>query len=71
MLMKIRNTLKELRHDFRMEQHEFAELLGIERHLYHRWEKQSGQPSLKYAMKIAKKTGKHVEDFIEYIEEEG
>ncbi len=48
----------------KMEQNEFAEFLGAHYTLYNRWEKNRVQPSLEWAVRIALKTGKHVEDFI-------
>lgn len=62
--MAVYNRLKDLRYEMKMEQNEFAEYLGAHYTLYNRWEKNRVQPSLEWAVKIAKKTGKHVEDFI-------
>ncbi|GAB6932197.1 helix-turn-helix transcriptional regulator [Calditerricola satsumensis] len=67
--MAVRNRLKELRHDHRMNQVEFADYLGVNRQLYNRWEKQAVQPSLEWVLKIAKRLGKPVEEIV-YLEEE-
>lgn len=62
--MAIKNKLKELRHDFRMDQKEFASLLGVNASLYNRWENNHTQPSLEWAVKIAQRTDRPVESFI-------
>ncbi|WP_380026701.1 helix-turn-helix transcriptional regulator [Effusibacillus consociatus] len=68
--MAVRNRLKEIRHDHRMNQIEFAEYIGAARQLYNRWENQTTQPSLEWVLRIAKRTGRPVEDIV-YLEEPG
>jgi DNA-binding XRE family transcriptional regulator len=68
--MVVRNHLKNLRHDHRMNQSEFAEFLGVNRQLYNRWENQATQPSLEWALRIAEKLGLYVEDVVFLLKEE-
>ncbi|MEK5107234.1 helix-turn-helix transcriptional regulator [Cytobacillus sp. FSL K6-0129] len=60
--MPIHNRLKELRHDHRMNQTEFAAYLEISHGQYNRYERNSTQPSLEVALKISKKLGCAVND---------
>ncbi|MBD8137357.1 helix-turn-helix transcriptional regulator [Bacillus sp. CFBP 13597] len=55
--MSIRNRLKELRHDRRMNQTEFAEFLGLSVYQYNRYEKEAREPSLDNAMLISERLG--------------
>jgi putative transcriptional regulator len=64
----IRNRLKEIRHDHRMDQTQFAEFLGVNRSLYNRWERQQTQPNPEWILKIAQKVNKSVEDIF-YLDE--
>lgn len=63
--MPIHNNLKELRHDYRMNQTEFAEFLGISVHQYNRYEKGASQPSLEVALKISDKVGRTVNELFQ------
>lgn len=65
--MAVRNRLKEIRHDYRMDQTEFSAFLGVNKNLYNRWENNKTQPSLEWAIKISKITGKTIDSFI-YID---
>jgi putative transcriptional regulator len=67
--MPIKNKLKDLRHDFRMDQTEFASFLGVNNNLYNRWENNKVQPSLEWAIKISMKTKRPIESFI-YLDPE-
>ncbi|SFU40830.1 helix-turn-helix transcriptional regulator [Alicyclobacillus macrosporangiidus] len=62
--MAVRNRLKELRHDNRMNQTEFAELLGVNRQLYNRWERQVAQPSVEWVLRISAKLGVPMEQIV-------
>lgn len=66
-LVAVRNRLKEIRHDYRMDQTEFSAFLGVNKNLYNRWENNKTQPSLEWAMKISKITAKTIDSFI-YID---
>lgn len=59
--MSVKNRLKELRHDRRMNQTEFAEFLGLSQHQYNRYELQRQQPTLEGALRIAEKLKMPVE----------
>lgn len=65
----VKNRLKDLRHDRRMNQVEFAEFLGVGRSLYNRWENQHVQPELEKVLKIASKLGVPVEEIV-YLDEQ-
>jgi putative transcriptional regulator len=60
--MAIENKLKELRHDFRMNQKEFANFLGLNATQYNRYENQERQPTLEIALLISEKVGRSVND---------
>lgn len=66
--MAVLNRLKDIRHDHRMNQVEFAEFLGVGRSIYNRWENQHVQPELETVLKIAQKIGRSVEDIV-YLDE--
>ncbi|MFJ7509374.1 helix-turn-helix transcriptional regulator [Peribacillus frigoritolerans] len=66
--MSIRNRLKELRHDRRMNQTEFAEFLGLSVYQYNRYEKEAREPSLDNAMLISERLGMTVNEIF-YREE--
>lgn len=66
--MSIRNRLKELRHDRRMNQTEFAEFLGLSVYQYNRYEKEARDPSLDNAMLISERLGMTVNEIF-YREE--
>lgn len=59
--MSVTNKLKELRHDRRLNQIEFAEYLGLTQYQYNRYENQRQQPTLEGAIRIAQKLGMPVE----------
>lgn len=63
----IRNRLKDIRHEFKMEKGEFAKFLGMKHPQYSRYESNTSQPNLETVMKICYKVNKKVEDVIEYI----
>lgn len=60
--MAVKNTLKELRHDYRMNQTEFAEFLQISVYQYNRYEKGVRQPTLEIALQISEKVKRQVND---------
>src|SRR5690242_19434905 len=68
LIMPIQNTLRDLRFELKKEQYDFADFLGVSKTLYNKWEKQNGQPSLEWATRLAKITGKRVEHFIMLVE---
>lgn len=57
----LRNRLKEIRHDHRMNQVEFAQHLGLSQYQYNRYENQKQQPTLEGALLLAEKLGVLVE----------
>jgi len=58
----LRNRLKHWRHKCEMNQTEFAAFLGTTIYVYNGWEQQRRQPSLEWALRIAKKLNCHTED---------
>ncbi|MED3911227.1 helix-turn-helix transcriptional regulator [Peribacillus simplex] len=66
--MSIRNRLKELRHDHRMTQTEFAAFIGLSVYQYNRYEKEAREPSLDNAMLISERLGMTVNEIF-YREE--
>ncbi|KIL35935.1 hypothetical protein SD71_11215 [Cohnella kolymensis] len=62
--MGVRNTLRDLRFEMKMDQKDFAEFLGVNASTYSRWESNNQQPSMEWALKIASKTGRTVEAFM-------
>lgn len=64
----LKNKLNHLRHDFRMEQHEFAEFLGATRTMYNAWENNKKQPNNEWIIKISLKTNRDAREFM-YITE--
>lgn len=67
--MAVKNRLKDIRHDHRMNQVEFADFIGVRANLYNRWERQNGQPELESVLRIAKRIGRAVEEIV-YLDEE-
>lgn len=61
-IIPVYNRLKEIRHDHRMNQTEFAAFLGLSVHQYNRYEKGVRQPSLEIALQISERVGKRVDD---------
>jgi len=59
--MAVKNRLKEIRHDRRMNQIQFAEFLGVAQYQYNRYELQRQQPTLEMALRIAEKLNMPVE----------
>jgi putative transcriptional regulator len=68
-IVAIKNKLKEIRHDHRMNQTEFAEFLEISVHQYNRYERQSVQPTLELALKISEKVNKSVNEIFVRVPE--
>ncbi|MFE3973256.1 MULTISPECIES: helix-turn-helix transcriptional regulator [unclassified Peribacillus] len=66
--MSIRNRLKELRHDHRMTQTEFAAFIGLSVHQYNRYEKEAREPTLDNAILISERLGMTVNEIF-YREE--
>jgi putative transcriptional regulator len=67
--MPISNHLKELRHDHRMNQKEFAEFLGISVYQYNRYENQTRQPTLEAALHISEKVQRPVNEIFYLVEQ--
>lgn len=67
--MAMRNRLREIRHDHRMNQTEFAEYIKVTRSLYNKWEHQHSQPNPEWMLKLAKRLNKPVEEIF-YLEDE-
>jgi putative transcriptional regulator len=66
--MSIMNKLRDMRFELKMDQNDFAEFMGVTNTLYNKWERQRSQPSLEWALKIAKITNKPVESIF-YLNE--
>ncbi len=67
----IKNRLLEIRLQMGYKyQHEFANLLGVHKYQYSRYENNLVQPSLEVMYKIAKKIGKPIEEIIYDHEQE-
>lgn len=64
----IMNKLKSIRHEHEMNQIQFADLLGVGRSLYNRWENQKVQPELETVLRIAKKLQRPVEQIVYLVE---
>lgn len=60
--MPVANKLKELRHDHRMNQTEFADYLGISVYSYNRYENGARIPVLEVALQISEKLQRPVND---------
>lgn len=60
--MPVANNLKNLRHDYRMNQKEFADFLAISAFSYNRYEKGTRQPSLEVALQISEKVNRSVNE---------
>jgi putative transcriptional regulator len=67
--MTVNNRLKDLRHDHRMNQTEFADFLGLSIHQYNRYERGARQPTLEIALQISEKVKRTVNDIF-YVTEE-
>jgi putative transcriptional regulator len=65
----IRNNLKNIRYEHKMNQGEFAEFLGIAQSQYSRYERQKEQPSLETALKISEKIKRSVNDICYLVPE--
>jgi len=57
----VKNRLKDIRYEHKMNQLEFANYLGIGQSQYNRYELQQRQPTLEIALQIAEKIGRPVE----------
>lgn len=66
--MAVKNRLKEIRHDHRMNQTEFAKHIDVSQPLYNRWENQRSQPNPEWMLKLAKRLSLKVEDIF-YLED--
>ncbi|MGF6950218.1 putative transcriptional regulator [Neobacillus sp. B4I6] len=67
--MPVNNRLKDLRHDHRMNQTEFADFLGINIYQYNRYENGARQPTLEVALQISEKVKRTVNDIFYFAEE--
>mgnify|MGYP001375886286 FL=1 len=67
--MAVKNRLKDIRHDHRMNQTQFAMHIGVSQPLYNRWENQRSQPNQEWMLKLAKRLNIRVEDIF-YLEDE-
>jgi DNA-binding XRE family transcriptional regulator len=65
----VKNRLKDIRFEHKMNQTEFAEYLGVNRQLYNRWERQTSQPNAEWLLRIVKKIEKPLEEIIYEPEE--
>lgn len=66
--MTLKNRLRKVRHEMMIDrQTEMAELLGITKYQYNRYEKQHSQPTLESALIMASKINRKVEDLF-YID---
>ncbi|WP_010278744.1 helix-turn-helix transcriptional regulator [Paenibacillus senegalensis] len=62
--MAVKNNLKDIRFENKMNQTEFARMLGVNRQLYNRWENQEIQPGLEWVIKLSKRLGRPMEDIV-------
>ncbi|MFB3160452.1 helix-turn-helix domain-containing protein [Neobacillus sp. 179-J 1A1 HS] len=67
--MPVNNRLKDIRHDHRMNQTEFANFLDISIYQYNRYENGARQPTLEIALQISEKVKRPVNDIF-YLTEE-
>jgi putative transcriptional regulator len=63
----MKNRLKEIRHDHRMNQTKFSSHIGVTRSLYNKWEHQHSQPNQDWMLKLAQRLYMKVEDIF-YLE---
>jgi putative transcriptional regulator len=68
--MAIRNNLKDIRYEHKMNQKQFSNYLNISQPQYSRYERQIDQPSLETVMKISNRINKPVNDIIYLVSEE-
>lgn len=66
--MPVANKLKEIRHDHRMNQTEFAEFLGISVYSYNRYENGTRIPIIEVALQISEKLQRPVNDIFYRID---
>jgi putative transcriptional regulator len=66
----VRNNLKNIRYEHKMNQGEFAEFLGMAQSQYSRYERQKEQPSLETALKISEKINRSVNDICYMVPDE-
>jgi len=67
--MPIKNRLKQIRHEMMIDtQVEMAKLLDLRQEKYNRYERQEIQPSLEYALRIANKLNRPVEDIFYIVD---
>ncbi|WP_332629176.1 helix-turn-helix transcriptional regulator [Halalkalibacter flavus] len=65
--MSVKNNLKDIRHDYRMNQTEFADLLGLNVNQYNKYEHNRKQPNLETALMISGKLNKTVNELFERV----
>jgi putative transcriptional regulator len=63
----VKNRLKDIRYEMKMNQKEFAEFLGISQHQYNRYEEQRTQPTLEKALEISEKVNRAVNEIFTRI----
>lgn len=64
----LKNRLRDIRFEMKMDQNDFCDLLGVGQSLYNKWEKNRSQPNVESLLKLAKVLNRPVEDII-YIDE--
>ncbi|SFA91295.1 DNA-binding transcriptional regulator, XRE-family HTH domain [Cohnella sp. OV330] len=60
----VKNRLKSIRHEYEMNQVEFAKMLGISQSQYNRYELQQRQPLLEIVLQMAEKLNRPVEQIV-------
>ena len=66
--MAVKNRLRDIRFEMKMDQNDFSELLGVGQSLYNKWEKNRSQPNVESLLKLAKALKRPVEDIV-YLDE--
>lgn len=61
MLRSVKNRLKDIRFEHKMNQMEFAAFLGVGQSQYNRYELQQRQPTLEIALELCEKLGRPFE----------
>lgn len=62
--MAVKNRLRDIRFEHKMEQNDFADFLGLNQSQYNRYEKQRSQPTLEIALQISNKLERPVNDIL-------
>lgn len=65
--MAVKNKLRDIRFEHKMNQIEFATFLELSQYQYNRYENQARQPILEIALQISEKTGRTVNEIF-YLE---